>query len=415
MLPNSIPTPSDTDSKPKPIEDVCERIRIHNREFADDPHKVYAWMRAQSPLVPVELAPGVPATLVVRYRAALRILNDPERFPADPRRWQLTMPSGCPIAPMVQWRPNALRSAGVAHDRYRRANLDSLDGIDLHRLRETVIDAAEARLDALCRRRDIQDANRIDVISDYARPLVFGVLNQLLGCTDEVGDEVAWALARMFESTEHTEQVNMVLGRSLGGHIAAKEAVPGNDVTSRLIAHDTGLDDEELVNQLVTLFGAGLEPTTNLLANTLLLIFTDPRFMANGDGFGVPIREAVTEIEITDPPMANYCLSYPPAGVDVDGIWLPAHQPVVISMASCNNDPAIAGVDGKYLQAGWGLGYSAGPHQCPKTAQAVARLIATEGNTRFIDRLPDARPLGRPVWRPGPFHRALSRFPVSLH
>ncbi|WP_245560547.1 MULTISPECIES: cytochrome P450 [Nocardia] len=413
MPPNSIPALSDADSTP--IEDVCERTLIHTQDFADDPHTVYAWMRAQGPMVPVELAHGVPATLVVRYHTALRILRDPERFPADPRRWQHTMPAGCPIAPMIEYRPNALRSAGTDHDRYRRANIDSLDGIDLFRLRDEVIDAAEKLLDALCHRRDIQDANQIDVIADYARPLVFTVLNRILGCTDEVGNDVAWAMARMFESTEDTEQVNKVLGQSLGGHIAAKKAAPGDDVTSRLIAHHTGLDDVELIHQLVTLYGAGIEPTTNLLANTLRLIFNDPRFVAGGDGFGVPIREAVTENEITDPPMANYCLSYPPAGVTVDGIWLPAHQPVVISMASCNNDPAVNTGDGEYLQAGWGLGYSAGPHQCPKPAQAVARLIATEGITRFIDMLPDARPQGRPTWRPGPFHRALSAFPVSLH
>ncbi|MEU6562599.1 cytochrome P450 [Nocardia nova] len=413
MASNTIPDLPDTDSIP--IENVCARTLIHTQQFADDPHTVYAWMRAQGSMVPVELADGVPATLVVKYHTALRILRDPERFPADPRRWQPSMPDGCPIRPMTEYRPNALRSKGAEHTRYRRANVDSLDGIDLFRLREDVIDVSEARLDALLRRREVTEHNQIDVIADYARPLVFTVLNRLLGCTKEVGDDVAWALARMFESTEHTEHINTVLGRSLGGHIATQKEQPGDDVTSRLIAHSTSLDDIELLHQLVTLYGAGIEPTTNLIANTLWLMFNDPRFVAGGDGFGVPIKEAVTEIEITDPPMANYCLSFPPAGTEVDGIWLPADQPVVISMASCNNDPAVNDGSREFLRADWGLGYSAGPHQCPKTAQAVARLIAVEAIARFVDILPDARPLGRPGWRPGPFHRALAAFPVSLH
>ncbi|WP_157120941.1 cytochrome P450 [Nocardia miyunensis] len=411
MPTNSPPAVPDADSIP--IENVCERTLLHTQRFADDPHRIYRWMRKQGSMVPVELAPGVPATLVVGYNTALRILRDPERFPADPRRWQDAMPPGCPIRSMVEWRANALRSAGTEHERFRRANIDSLDHIDLHLLRRQVIDEAETRLESLLGRRDIQDANQIDVIADYARPLTFTVLNRLLGCTEEVGNDVAWAMARMFESTEHTEQVNTVLSRSLGGHIAAKQSTPGKDVTSRLIAHPTGLDPVELIQQLVTLYGAGIEPTVNLMANTLRLIYTDPRFLARHDGF-LPIGEAVTENEIADPPMANYCLSYPPAGVTVDRIWLPAHQPVVISMASCNNDPAVNKGGGDYLHAGWGLAYSAGPHKCPTTAQAVARLIATEGTARFVDMLPDARPQGRLTWRPGPFHRALSAFPVSL-
>ncbi len=410
MPPNSPPAVPDADSIP--IEDVCERVLIHTQDFADDPHPIYGWMRAQGPMVPVELAPGVPATLVVRYPTALRILHDAEHFPADPRRWQDPMPPGGPIWSVVEGRPNALHTPGTEHRRYRLANVDSLNDIDLHLLRGQVIEQSEARLDTLERRRDIQDANQIDVIDDYARPLTFTVLNQLLGCTEEVGNDVAWAMARMFESTELTEQVNTVLGRSLGGHIAAKTTTPGNDVTSRLIAHHTGLDGVELIQQLVTLYGAGIEPTVNLMANTLRRIYADPKYLARHDGF-LPIGEAVTETEIVDPPMANYCISFPRAGMTIDGIWLPAHQPVVISMASCNNDPTV-NKGGNYLHAGWGLGYSAGPHQCPTTAQAAARLIATEGNARFVDRFPDARPLGRPAWRPGPFHRALSAFPVSL-
>lgn len=42
----------------------------------------------------------------------------------------------------------------------------------------------------------------------------------------------------------------------------------------------TGLSDEEIIHQLVTLYGAGIEPVTNLIANTLWLMLTDSRFVA---------------------------------------------------------------------------------------------------------------------------------------
>lgn len=61
--------------------------------------------RRYGALVPVELAPGIPATLVIGYHTAVRILNDPEHFPADSRMWQRDIPRDCPVLSMLEWRP----------------------------------------------------------------------------------------------------------------------------------------------------------------------------------------------------------------------------------------------------------------------------------------------------------------------
>lgn len=57
---------------------------MHDANFAADPQAVYDQLRAQGPAGPVELAPGVDATLVVGYEAALRVLQNPTSFPATP-------------------------------------------------------------------------------------------------------------------------------------------------------------------------------------------------------------------------------------------------------------------------------------------------------------------------------------------
>jgi hypothetical protein len=76
-----------------PLTPGGERVPLYAPEFAADPAGAYREMRRRyGALVPVDLAPGVPATLVVGYRHALRILHDPDHFPADPRRWQETVP-----------------------------------------------------------------------------------------------------------------------------------------------------------------------------------------------------------------------------------------------------------------------------------------------------------------------------------
>ncbi len=49
-------------------------------------------------------------------------------------------------------------------------------------------------------------------------------------------------------------------------------------MTSWLMAHEAGLDDEEMVHQLALLLGAGAEPLRNLIGNTLHRLLTHDRY-----------------------------------------------------------------------------------------------------------------------------------------
>ncbi|MBF6171072.1 cytochrome P450 [Nocardia blacklockiae] len=385
------------------------RYPLYTPEFAQNPHAVYTDMRREfGPLAPVELAPGVDATLVIGYNLAVEILGDPDRFPADPRRWQHTLPDDCPIKPMVEWRPNALRSTGLAHALYRGATTSALDAVDQYGLTKMVIAATERQISTFCR------AGTADLISDYALPVVFLTLNRLLGCPDDIGEQVRIAMAAMFESTD-TARVNEMLGTALGELIALKRRHPGTDITSTLIAHEPALTTEEIIHQLVTLYGAGIEPTTNLIANTALLILTDHRFACRADGVAPPVADAMQQILVTDPPMANYCLTFPRQPVPKAGIWLPADKPVVISLAACNNDPEVN--NGDFFHAAWALPFSTGPHACPQAARDAARQIGDIATRYLFDALPElslAVPATELIWRPGPFHRALTALPVTF-
>ncbi len=119
-------------------------------------------------------------------------------------------------------------------------------------------------------------------------------------------------------------------------------SVPGDDITTRLMAHPAALTSEEIVQQLVTLFAAATEPMANWLGNTQLLVLTDARF-SDGPGGGCrPITDAIDEVLIGDPPLAVHGITYPRQPVVLVGVWLPADQPVAISMTACNNDPAVS-------------------------------------------------------------------------
>ncbi|RDI69214.1 cytochrome P450 [Nocardia pseudobrasiliensis] len=388
-----------------PFDADGPRTLIDTPEFAADPHGAYAEMRRRhGSMAPIELSPGVPATLVIGYHTALRILNDPEHFPADPRAWQQTVPEDCPVRPMMQWYPNALRNAGAIHARYRQAYVAAVDGVDLHSLHSTVEKVAIPLISTFCQ------GGRADLVSQYAFPLVFEVLNRMVGCDAELGQRVATGMAALFD-TVNAAWGMQTLSEALLELIAMRRAEPGDDVTSRLAHHPANLSDEEMLYQLVSFYGAGLEPQQNLITNTLLVMLTDDRFAGDVLGGSLSTRDALDEVLFNDPPMANFCITYPRQPILIENTWLPANQPVLISFTACNNDPAIAGGDrsGNRSHLSWG----AGPHACP--ARSVAYLVVQDAIDQLLDALPELRlaaPRDELTWRPGPFHRALAALPV---
>ncbi|GGN93177.1 cytochrome P450 [Nocardia rhizosphaerihabitans] len=384
-----------------------ERVPMYAPEFAADPQAAYREMRRRfGSVVPVELSPGIRATLVIGYHTAVRILNDPEHFPADPRTWQRTIPQDCPVLPMLQFRPAALRTTGAEHARYRQANVAGIAGVDLYAMHATIEQFAIPLINSFCA------TGSADLLSQYAFPLVFQALNSMLGCTPEIGTQVATGMAQIFEGDD-AEAGNNLLASALTDLVALRQREPGDDVATRLLHHPAALTDEEMVHQLLVLYGAGIEPMLNLVVNTLRLMLTDDRFAGNVLGGSLSTRDALDEVLFTDPPLANFCMTYPRQPILVDEMWLPAHEPVVISMSACNNDPAIAGRDVVDNRAH--LAWSAGPHGCP--AKSVAYLIVQDAIDQLLDALPEltlAVPAEELVWRPGPFHRSLAALPVEF-
>ena len=390
-----------------PIETHGPRISLYGPEFAADPHRMYREMReCYGPLVPVELAPGVAATLVIGYSTAVRVLNDPERFPADPRTWQQDVPAECPVLPLLEWRPMASRCAGAEFARYRQAITSSIDDVDLYAIRAAVEYFAGPLINTFC-----QDG-QAELIQQYVFPLSFQVINYLLGCPPEIGQQVAAGTAALLEGVD-AEAGSRMLGEALMSLVRLKRSEPAGDITSMLLQHPVQLTEEEVSHHVSQLYGTGIEFELNLIVNTLLLILTDKRFGGSVLGGNLSSRDALDEVLFDDPPVANMLVTYPRMPILLADVWLPAHQPVVISMAACNNDPAIRGSDltGNRAHLAWGLG----PHSCP--AQSLAYMVAEGVIDQLLDALPEMAPDfpdGVPEWRPGPFHRSLSALPVRF-
>jgi cytochrome P450 len=384
----------------------AKRLPLHGPEFAADPAGAYAKLREHGPLAPVELSPGVPATLVTGYEAALGVLRDPTTFRKDPRGWQATVPADCPVLPMMMYRPNCRHADGTAHSRLRLAVTDCLAQVDLYALRGYVQRGADTLIGRFAGR------GAADLVADYARVLPLLVFNELFGCPPDVGDRLVLGMSGIFD-TINARQSNEIMRDAVLELVHLKRREPGRDVTSWLAAHPVKLTNEEMMHQILTLLGAGTEPTQNLIVNGLRLLLSDNRFAGDLSGGNLQVEDAIDEVLWTDPPLANFAMTYPAKDVEYAGVRLPKDQPVVISLAAANTDPALSNEHREGNRAH--LAWSAGPHTCP--AQGQARLIASTAIEKLLDALPEmelAVPPGMLKWRPGPFHRALSALPVNF-
>lgn len=393
-----------------PLAPDGQHVPLYTPEFAADPAGAYREMRRRfGPLVPVDLAPGVPATLVVGYRHALRILHDPDSFPADPRRWQHTVPPDCPLLPMMEYRPNALRSSGAEHARLRPPIVAGLESVDRHLLRITIERLAVPLINTFC------ETGSADLRTQYAFPLTFAALTELMGLSPETGHTALEGMAAILDATsaESAAEGNTRFAGALMEVVGQKRTCPTRDVTSAMMRHESRLDDREMVQQAALVYAAGTEPTTSLITTTLRLMLIDDRFGSHMLGGSLATRDAIDEVLFTDPPLPNFCTSYPRRPILVGNTWLPADQPVVISIAACNTDPKIGGGEriGNRSHLSWGQG----AHAC--MAEDIARIIAGEAVDQLLDALPEielAIPADRLTWRPGLFHRALSALPVRF-
>ncbi|WP_052851989.1 cytochrome P450 [Streptomyces avicenniae] len=386
-----------------------ERVPLYGEDFAADPHAVYDRLRTYGACAPVELAPGIGATLVTSYRMALRVLHDPETFSKDPRVWQHTVPQDSEILPMMAWRPNALFNDGEVHTRLRRALTDSVALIEPYDLRQLVHQASDELI------QNFGERGQVDLISEYCRVLPLIIFNGLFGLPPSSSARLVTAMARMFDSeSDEAAKGIQELQDYIVEAVTTKQGAPGNDFTTWLLDHPEGLTAEEVVWQLLLSLSAGHEPVTNLIGNALARMLSDSRYYRTISSGSLTSQHAITEVLWEDPPMANYSAHYPLRDVDLDGTWVRAGTPVLISYAAANTDPT-GRRGGPRSDAGAHLSFAAGPHACPM--QQPGLLIAVTAIDRLTNWLCDIRlsvPYEQLVWRPGPFQRALAALPASF-
>ncbi|MFE7649066.1 cytochrome P450 [Streptomyces phaeoluteigriseus] len=390
-----------------PAHNSGARVPLHGPEFAADPQAYYSYLRHYGPTAPVELAPGVEATLVTDYATALQLLQDSGSFRKDARRWRHfnegKISPDSPVAPVLAYRPNCMFSDGAEHLRLRQAVTDSMARIDTRKLSHSTEQVSNYLISQFASR------GSADLLGDYAKQLPLFVFNELFGCPPDIGDRVVYGITGMFDGVNPARAMEVLFG-AVGELVSLKRVKPGEDVTSWLMEHQAALTDEEMVHQLALLLVGGNEPLRNLIGNTLHRLLTHDAY-ANQGGL---IDEAIDDTLWENPPMQNLAPHYPAADMEFAGQQLQAGDLLLVSFAAANTGPALTAA----RQAGSNrahLAWSAGPHACP--SKDPARQITVTALENLLNKLPDvelAVPEESLTWRPGPFNRGLIALPARF-
>ncbi|KIE25920.1 cytochrome P450 [Streptomyces sp. MUSC 125] len=380
-------------------------VQLFGPGFGSDPERFYTHLRSLGPSAPVDIAPGVEVELVTSYEAALSILQNPHLFVRDSRRWNALnegrVPPDSPALPMMGYRPNALFSDGAAHARLRLAVTDSLATVNELQLVRKVQQSA----DYLISRFSSESRGQAELMAEYAQPLPLLVFSDLFGCPPELGDRVIAGITGIFEGTSGADEA---LGGALTELIALKHRNPGADVTTRLMHHPAGLSDEEVLHQLVTLLSGGTAPLAAAIGTSCALYFSEDWPV------GLPVEDAVAQTLWRYAPIANYAAHYPTQDIELGGRSLRANDPVLISFAAANTDPALT-EHSEQLGGKAHLAFGAGPHACP--AKDLASLIVVSAVESVLNRLPDVEmrvPFKALAWGDAPWSRSLVTLPIRF-
>jgi cytochrome P450 len=366
-----------------------------------DPHPVLAALRQSEP---VSWVPALDCWLVTSHALALQVIRDAASYTVDDPRFSTGRVVG----------PSMLSLDGDAHARHRAPFAPPFRPLAVRdRFADVVNVEAQRLVDELA------PAGKAELRRALAGPLAAYAMTRALGLgPGEVAAVLAWYDAIVSAVTEITAGSDVPdSGREAFSALRDRllDVIHSGDRESLLAAAatDTELSDDEIVSDAAVLLFGGIETTEGMIANAVVALLERPgelaRVRADSSLLDVAIEESL-RLE----PAAAVVDRYAAGDVELDGIAIGDGDPVRVSIAAANRDPAVfADPDSFDLDrrnAGRHLAFAHGPHVC--VGVHLARLEARTALTILLDRLPGLR---LDPERPPEVRGLVFRKPPALH
>jgi cytochrome P450 len=177
--------------------------------------------------------------------------------------------------------------------------------------------------------------------------------------------------------------------------VARKEAQPGNDLISRLIAEQVrpgAMARDELLRVVRTLLSAGHESTANMTALSVLSLLLDPQALQQLRGNPDSIANAVYELLRLHSIFHLFSPRVATADIAIGGHTIRAGDGVILSLLGANHDPQVFPEPEKLdfsRDARQQVALGFGAHHC--LGQGLARMELAEIVPMVFERIPTLR------------------------
>lgn len=356
---------------------------------ADDLGELYEKLRADyGPVAPVLLHDDVPMWVVLGHAENLHMVRSPSQFTRDSRIWTplaegMVKPDH-PLMPHIAWQPICSHAEGDEHQRLRAAVTGAMSTIDHRGIRRHIGRYTQVLVNEFCRE------GRADLVGQFAEHLPMAVMCEILGMPEEYDDRMVQAARDALKGTETAITSHAYVMDALSRLTSRRRAQPDEDFTSHLITHPAGLTDDEVREHLRLVLFAAYEATTNLLANALRMVLTEPGFRAQLNGGQMTVPEAVEQSLWDEPPFSAVLGYFAKQDTELGGQRIRRGDGLLFAPRPGNVDPRVRPDLSANMQGNRShLAFGGGPHECP--GQDIGRAIADVGVDALLTRLPDVQ------------------------
>jgi len=349
-----------------------------------DPYPDYAEMRRSRPVCRVE--PGG-LIAVSRYKDVELVLKSPKLFSSHGFR--------------AAWQPE------WAGDNPLAQSLVASDGEEHARLRAIVsrafTPASVSLLDAGLRANAAELADRLreqgeaDFMESFATPLPARAMTSILGLDPSLEShykrwtEVIVGITPVPQSEEHVTRTRAAIAEMKGYMqqvIDERRSRPSKDVMGLIVqaeADGQRLSDREIIALSFNLLAAGLETTSFLFSNAVLLLSSRPDVLARLRADRTLLPRFIEEMLRYDGPVPGL-LRMAMADVELSGVRVESGACVFALIASANRDGEhFSDPDRFDLDRGRpGISFGYGAHHC--LGAFLAQLEARAGLDALLDR-----------------------------
>ncbi len=381
-----------------------------------DPDPLYAQLRREQPVCPVQLPYGRPAWLVTTHELSKLVLSDP-RF-SRAATLEGDNPRESPVD-YVQFAESIMSMDPPKHTRIRQLVGKAFTPRRVEALRPRAWKIADDLID------DMTAAGPpADLVASFSLAFPAIVLCELLGIPEADRYQFRRLTAGMVSTStgswEEQEQILMNLFTYLDGLFAQRRLVPGDDLLTGLVQardDEDKLTETELLFLGMALLVAGYETTANQITNMVYTLLIHPRQLDLLRARPELMPQAVEELQRYI--VLGNAVNPRNATVDIQlgDVLIRAGEPVLCGLTAASRDESVFDRPEELditRQSNPHLGFGHGPHFC--LGAHLARMELQVSLEAILSGLPGLRivaPENELAWLDGTLMRGLIAFPLS--